>query len=130
MSKDELYSSLSRRERQIMDVLFARQRATAAEVREGLAEPPSYSAVRAMLRILEEKGHVLHEQDGAAYVYRPAHATQEVRRSAVRRLVDTFFGGKIERAMVALLEEEDAHLSATEKKRILAMIKRAEKEGR
>src|SRR5512134_3454517 len=84
--------SLSRRERQIMDVLYASGRASAAEVLEAMPDPPSYSSVRALLRVLEEKGHVVHEQDGARYIYAPAVPGEEVRESALRRLVQTFFG--------------------------------------
>src|SRR5437016_1990313 len=94
---------LSRREREIMDVLYARSRASVADVMEALASPPSYSAVRATMRILEQKGHVKHEQSGAAYVYLPTTPVAHASRSALRRVVDTFFGGSPHKAMVALL---------------------------
>src|SRR5262245_36184808 len=93
---EELLTDLSRRERQIMDLLFQRGRATAAEVRAGLPDPPSYSAVRAMLRVLEEKGHVRHAQEGQRYVYLPRLARERAKRSALRHVVKTFFDGSAE----------------------------------
>ena len=87
------HDSLSRRERQIMDVVYRLGRATAAEVQEGLPDPPSYSAVRALLRVLEEKGHLRHEQDGPRNVYVPTVPRDAARSSAVRALLETFFGG-------------------------------------
>jgi BlaI family transcriptional regulator, penicillinase repressor len=128
--KAEAFSKLSRREREMMDIIFAKQRATAQEVRDALSSPPSYSAVRATLRILEDKGHLVHEQEGAAYVYRPTIAKDVASRSALKRIVDTFFGGSAKKAVAALLEESDGDLSAADRKKILAMIARAEREGR
>src|SRR5262245_54061531 len=95
---------LSRRERQIMDVLYERGKASAAEVLEAMPDPPSYSAVRAMLRVLEEKGHALHEQDGTRYIYAPAVPREAARESALQRLVQTFFGGSTEQAVAALID--------------------------
>src|SRR4028119_1911435 len=107
---DSLNSQLSRRERQIMDVLFQLGEATAAEVQERLPDPPSYSAVRAMLRILEEKGHVTHHEDGPRYVFAPPVARDTERRSAVRHLLRTFFDGSVVEAMTALLDGTDRKL--------------------
>src|ERR687896_2293904 len=95
--------ALSRRERQIMDILYRRGRATAAEVMEELTGEPSYSTVRTQLRVLEEKGHVRHEEEGLRYVYVPAVARTAARKSALRHLVDTFFEGSTEKAVAALL---------------------------
>lgn len=111
-----------------MDVLYARRSATAAEVREALPDPPSYSAVRALLRILEEKGHARHEQDGARYVYFPQVSRDRARRSALKRLVSTFFGGSAAHAAAALIGSE--HLSNDEVTRLTALLERARKEGR
>src|SRR5688572_7905952 len=100
-------TKLSRRERQIMDVVYRHGRVTAAEVLAGLAEPPSYSAVRATLRLLEEKGHLRHEQDGPRYVFLPTVTRDKARRSAMQHLVRTFFNGSTEDAVAALLETDN-----------------------
>ncbi|HEY5914979.1 MAG TPA: BlaI/MecI/CopY family transcriptional regulator [Verrucomicrobiae bacterium] len=121
---------LSRRERQIMDVLHARGHATAAEVLTALPAPPGYSAVRALLRILEEKGHVRHRREGARYVYVPRTSPEVARRSALRRVVSTFFQGSVGQAMAALLETADTELSDTDLTRLQTLIKNARKEGR
>ncbi len=121
---------LSRRERQIMDVLHARGHATAAEVLEALPDPPGYSAVRALLRILEEKGHVKHRSQGARYIYVPRTSPEAARRSALKRVVATFFQGSVARAMAALLETPDTELSENEIERLQDLIKQARKEGR
>ncbi len=121
---------LSRRERQIMDALHRQGRATAAEVQAGLPEAPSYSAVRALLRILEEKGHVKHRREGARYVYLPRGSRETARRSALRRVVSTFFQGSVAQAMAALLETGDTRLSDSELHRLHQMITQARKEGR
>src|SRR5436309_8518671 len=121
---------LSRRERQIMDVLHAREQATAAEVLAALPDPPGYSAVRALLRILEEKGHIRHRRDGARYVYLPRVSRENARRSALKRVVSTFFQGSVAQAMAALLETSDTHLSDTELTRLQQLIKKTRKEGR
>jgi BlaI family penicillinase repressor len=97
-------SQLSRRERQIMDVLYQRGRATAAEVRDGLPDPPSYSAVRALLKILEDKGHIRHEVDGPRYVYAPTVARDRAKRSALKHVLQTFFDGSASQVMAALFE--------------------------
>lgn len=111
-----------------MDVLFQRGRATAAEVQEALSEPPSYSAVRALLRILEEKGHVRHEVDGPRYVYAPRLDPEKARQSALRHLVHTFFDGSAEKAVAALLGSEAPHMAAEELERLAALIESARKE--
>jgi predicted transcriptional regulator len=121
---------LSRRERQIMDVLHAKSQATAAEVLAALPSPPGYSAVRALLRILEEKGHVRHRRHGARYVYVPRMSPEIARRSALKRVVSTFFQGSVAQAMAALLETADTELSDTELTRLQQLIKKARTEGR
>lgn len=123
-------SHLSRRERQIMDALHQRGRGTVAEVLAGLPDPPSYSAVRALLRILEDKGHAKHVKEGARYVYLPRVSAEKARRSALRRVVSTFFAGSVSQAMAALLETADTTLSDSELGRIEQMIEQARKEGR
>jgi BlaI family penicillinase repressor len=121
---------LSRRERQIMDVLHAKQSATAAEVRAAMPDPPGYSAVRALLRILEEKGYARHREEGARYVYLPRASKQSASRSALKRVVATFFQGSVSQAMAALLEKADTELSETELDQLEQIIRQAKKEGR
>lgn len=121
---------LSRRERQIMDVLYQRGRATAAEVLAGLPDPPSYSAVRAMLRVLEEKGHVLHEEDGPRYVFLPTVPREKAKRSAIKHLLATFFDGSAEQAVAALLDASSTRLKPEELDRLARLIDKARKEGR
>jgi len=120
---------LSRRERQIMDVIYRRGRATAAEVLDDLPDPPSYSAVRALLRLLEEKGHVRHEQDGPRYVFAPTVTRERARRTALKHVVRTFFDGSATDAVAALLES-DARLSESDLDRLSSLIEQARKEGR
>ena len=122
--------NLSRRERQIMDVIHARGRATAAEVLAALADPPGYSAVRALLRILEEKGHLRHHREGARYVYAPRTSPETARRSALKRVVATFFQGSVSQAMAALMESPEAELSEHELTELQNLINQARKEGR
>jgi predicted transcriptional regulator len=121
---------LSRRERQIMDALHQHGRATAAEVQTALPDPPSYSAVRALLRILEAKGHVKHFKEGARYVYKPRVSRETARRSALKRLVSTFFAGSVTQAVAALLEHADTRFSESELQKLEQMIEQARKEGR
>lgn len=121
-------TALTRREREIMDILYRRGRATAHEVLEDLADPPSYSAVRALLRLLEERGHVKHTVDGQAYVYFPAVARGDARKSALTHLVKTFFAGSVEDAVAALVDR--SKLSREELDRLSEIIDRAKKEGR
>ena len=117
MSKS-LHTVLTRRERQIMDILFRRGRATAAEVMEELPGEPSYSTVRTQLRVLEEKGHLRHDEDGVRFIYAPAVARHTARKSALRHLVDTFFEGSTENVVAALLGGEGARLTDEELQRI------------
>jgi predicted transcriptional regulator len=124
-----LHTVLTRRERQIMDILFRRGRATAAEVMAELPGDPSYSTVRTQLRVLEEKGHARHEEEGLRYVYMPAVRVQSARKSALKHLVDTFFDGSAEKAVAALLGGEGAKVSAEELDRIADLIAKARKGG-
>jgi predicted transcriptional regulator len=124
-----LHTVLTRRERQIMDVLFRRGRATAAEVMDELTGEPSYSTVRTQLRVLEDKGHVRHEEDGVRFIYMPAVARHAARKSALRHLVETFFDGSSEKAVAALLGGEGSKLSDEQLDRIAELIARARKEG-
>ena len=125
-----LSHSLSRRERQIMDVLHRRQQATAATVQAELPAAPSYSAVRALLRILEDKGHIRHLVDGPRYVYEPVGAREAEREIAVRHLVRTFFDGSTEDAVVALLDPADRKLNRKQLEDLTRRIADARKEGR
>jgi len=113
-----------------MDVLHANQQATAAEVLTALPDAPSYSAVRALLRILEEKGHVRHRREGARYVYLPRTSPESARRSALKRVVATFFQGSVAQTMAALLETADTELSDNELNHLQQLINKAKKEGR
>ena len=121
---------LSRREREIMDVIYRGGQATAAEVLENLSDPPSYSAVRAMLRILEEKGHLRHEQQGPRYVFLPTIPREQARRSALKQLVHTFFDGSTEQAVATLLDLSSRKLSDTELDGLARIIDKAREEGR
>jgi BlaI family transcriptional regulator, penicillinase repressor len=123
-------AGLSRRERQIMEVLYQRGQSSAAEVREAMEDAPSYSAVRAMLRVLEEKGHVKHQAEGLKYVYAPTMNRDKAKRSAVKHLLDTFFGDSPAQVVAALLDVSSKHLSAEELDRMAEMIARAKKEGK
>jgi predicted transcriptional regulator len=128
MRKDG-HRNLSRRERQIMDILYRRGRATAAEIHEEMPEPPTYSAVRAKLRVLEEKGHVRHEEEALRYVYLATLPRETARRSALRHMVSTFFEGSVEEAVAALLDLSAANLSKKDLDRISNIIEEAKKEG-
>lgn len=123
-------TTLSRRERQVMDIAYADDGVTAAQVRERMPEPPTDAAVRATLRVLVEKGHLRIETDGPRYVYFPTVPREQARQSALRHLVATFFDGSTEGAMAALLELDDASLSNEERRRIKELIDRAAAEGR
>jgi BlaI family transcriptional regulator, penicillinase repressor len=125
----EIGTQLGRRERQIVEVLYRLGKATVAEVLANLPDPPSYSAVRGMLALLEEKGHVRHKRDGMRYVYTPAVAASKARQSALRQLVSTFFEGSPLAAAAALLEMSDHKLSREEREQLSALIARREKEG-
>ena len=124
------HDELGRRERQILEAVYRLGRASASEVQSQLPDPPSYSAVRAMLRILEAKGHLRHEPDGPRYVYLPIVPRERARRSALRHVVDTFFSGSVEQAVAALIESTDAKLSPDELERLSDRIARARKQGR
>ena len=121
----ESQEKLSRRERQIMDILFERGSIPASEIRARLPDPPSYSAVRAALRVLERKGHIRHELQGLRYVWTPRVARDRARRSALRHLVRTFFEGSVEQTVAALLNEGDLKLDEDSRTRVRAMIEKA-----
>jgi predicted transcriptional regulator len=121
---------LSRRERQIMEIVYELGRATGAEIRDRMPDPPSYSAVRAMLRILEDKGHLRHETDGPRYVFLPIVPREQARETALRRVVHTFFGGSAEGAMAALLDLGTEDLDEEALERLLERIDEARREGR
>src|SRR5215813_3864870 len=122
-------TELARRERQIMDILYRRGRATAGEVMEDLSGNPSYSTVRTQLRVLEEKGHVRHEEEGLRFVYTPAVPRHAARKSALRHLVDTFFDGSAEKTVAALLGTDGARLSDEELDRIASLIEKARRDS-
>ena len=121
--------SLSRREREMMDIIFREGTATATEVMERMADPPSYSAVRATLRVLEQKGLLRHEDDGTRYVYRPTINRDKAKRTALDHLLTTFFDGSVANVVASLLER-DENLSAADLDRIARLIEEARKEGR
>lgn len=125
----ERASTLSRRERQIMDVLYRLGRASAQEVLEQLPDPPSYSAVRAMLRILEEKGHIRHEQDGPRYVFLPSVSRNTAKQSAMQHMLQTFFEGSVEQAVAALLDSSAKKLKNEELDRLEKLIDNARQKG-
>ncbi len=121
---------LSRRERQILDILHGRGHATAAEVQACLPEAPGYSAVRALLRILQEKGYAKHRREGLRYIYLPTESKERASRSALKRVLATFFEGSVDQAVAALLEAADAELPESEMNKLQAIISKARKEGR
>ena len=123
-------AKLSRRERQIMDVLYRDGEAIVADVMAQMPDPPTYSAVRATMNVLEEKGHVRHKQDGPRYVYLPAVPRDRARRAALNHLLQTFFDGSAESAVVALLQMSDSSLSTTDFERLAAEVRKARQEGR
>ena len=127
---DKSHPQLSRRERQIMEVLYRFGQATVGTVMSNLPDPPSYSAVRALLRILEEKGHIRHVQDGPRYMFLPTVPREKARQSAMQQLVRTFFGGSTEQAVAALLDASASKLSDNELERLSRLIDQARKEGR
>lgn len=129
MSK-EPHSHFSRRERQIMDIVYRLGQATAAEVLENMPDPPSYSAVRTMLRLLEDKGVLKHDQDGPRYVYLPTLSRDKARQSALRQLVQTFFDNSTEQTVAALLDMSKSKMSGEELERLSKLIDKARKEGR
>ncbi len=123
-----VHTNLSRRERQIMDALFQRGRATAAEILKAIPSPPSYSAVRAMLRVLEEKGHVRHDKDGPRYVFIPTVARERAKKSAIQHMMNTFFEGSASQTVAALLDVSARRLTDDELDRMETLIERARKE--
>lgn len=122
--------NLSRRERQIMDIVYEMKEATAFQVMDRLPEPPSYSAVRALLRVLENKGHLSHRQDGSRYVYSPVLTKEKARRRALRHLLKTFFDNSTEDAVAALLDLSEDKLTEEEYQRLELRIRKARREGR
>jgi len=123
-------AGLSRRERQIMEILYQRGKASASEVRDAIQDAPSYSAVRAMLRVLENKGHVKHQAEGLKYVYIPVVAREKAKRSAVKHLLDTFFSDSPEQVVAALLDVSAKRLTREELDRMADMIEKAKQEGK
>jgi BlaI family transcriptional regulator, penicillinase repressor len=124
------FPGLSRRERQIMDILYQRGKASANDVRDAMPDAPSYSAVRAMLRVLEEKGHIKHQEEGMKYVYAPVVAAGKAKRSAVKHVMDTFFQGSAEQIVAALLDVSSTRLTREELDRMAALIEKAKQEGK
>jgi predicted transcriptional regulator len=123
-------TGLSRRERQIMDILYRQGKASANEVRDAMPDAPSYSAVRAMLRVLEEKGHIRHQAEGLKYVYLPTVGPDKAKRTAVKHVLETFFNGSPEQAVAALLDVASTRLTREELDRMSQMIEDAKKEGK
>jgi BlaI family penicillinase repressor len=124
------HQSLSRRERQIMDILYEIKEATVQQIMERLPSAPGYSAVRALLRVLEHKGHLSHRQDGPRYIYAPLLPKEKARRSALRHLLKTFFDDSTEEAMAALLDMSEDNLSEKDCRRLMDLIQKARNEGR
>jgi predicted transcriptional regulator len=130
MPKKQRAEVLSRRERQVMDVLHRRSRGTVTDIMRDLPDDPTYSAVRSVLRILGEKGLVAHAEDGARYVYRPATPIEEAREDVLAKVIDTYFAGSTEQAVTALLRMSDADLSDTELARLQQKVRDARTKGR
>ncbi len=126
---EQWHTNLSRRERQIMDIIYQQGEGSVAAVLKDLPDPPSYSAVRAMLRILEDKGVLSHRKEGPRYIYSPTLPRQRAARSALRRVLQTFFDGSTEHAVAALLDISESELSDAELRRLAALIEQARKEG-
>lgn len=122
--------NLSRRERQIMDIVYEMNEATVAQVLELIPDPPSYSTVRALLGVLEEKGHLIHEQQGPRYIYSPTIPREEARQNALKHVLKTFFDNSTEEVVAALLNISEEDLSEEEYKRLTKLIKKAQNEGR
>lgn len=121
---------LSRRERQIMDELYRLGKASAAQIRDVMSDPPSYTAVRTLLTILQEKGHVRYERDGAKYIYEPVVPREEMAKSVIAGVVQTFFEGSLERVVEALVDSHEADLTHEQVERLKAIIDEARSEGR
>jgi len=120
----------SRREREIMDALYKLGKASAADIRDEIADPPTYTAIRTLLTILEKKGHVRHTTDGQRYIYQPAVTREKMSKRAVDSLLQTFFDNSVERAVTALLTREDANIPRKDLDRIAKLIEKAKQEGR
>ena len=127
---EKLHIRLSRRERQIMDVLYRRGRATAMEVLEDLPDPPSYTAVRTLLRIMEDKGHIRHTQEGSRYIYQPCLSREKARRSVLDSVIQNFFEGSRQKLFAALLDGGSGKLSRDELNSLSELVDQARKEGR
>ena len=123
-------TALTRREREIMDILHRTGRASAKQVLDAMKQPPSYSAVRALLRLLEQRGHVRHVQEGQHYVYQPTASPTEARRNALAHVVRTFFQGSVEQTMTMLIDSSRAKLTAEELDRLAELVEKARREGR
>lgn len=121
--------AFSRRERQLMDILYARGEASVAEIQAALPDAPSYNSVRKLLSILEEKGHLTHREEGRQYIYLPAHSPQTAAKSALRGLLGTFFGGSPKALVATLLDDEETEVSSTDLDALEALIAAARKEG-
>ena len=126
----DLQSQLSRRERQIMDIVYARGEASGSDIRENLPKPPTRGAMRIMLRILEDKGHLTHYKKGRQFVYQPTAPTRQVGPPALRRVVDTFFGGSLRKAVAAHLAQRDTEMSDEDLRRLAELIQQAREKGR
>ena len=129
MKKPPTHQTLSRRERQIMDILYREGRATASEIHQQLPDAPTYSAVRAKLRVLEEKGHIRHEEQALRYVYLPLVTRDRAKQSALRHLLETFFDNSAEQAITALLDLKTAGLGHDQLTRLSELIEKAKEEG-
>jgi predicted transcriptional regulator len=129
-SASDLPNQFSRREREIMDALYSLEKASAAEIREQMPDPPTYTAIRTHLSILEKKGHVRHESDGTRYIYEPLVAREQMGRRAIDSLLQTFFDNSVERAVTALLTRQDANIPHADLDRLARLIDKARKEGR
>jgi predicted transcriptional regulator len=127
--KKHLFTELSRRERQIMEIIYQHGTATAARIQKEMPDPPSYATVRTILRVLEEKGHARHDQVGRKFVYRPTASAKSLRRSALQRLVTTLFDGSVESVVATLLDSPSLAVSGAELERIAKMIKEAKEKG-
>ena len=126
----EFTSQLSRRERQILEIIYARGEATATQVLEDMPDPPSRTAVRTLMKILEDKGHLTHRQDGKTYIFKPCRPREQAGRSALRRVLQTFFGGSLSHAMAAHLTDKESDLAPEELQRLATLIRQARKDGR
>jgi BlaI family transcriptional regulator, penicillinase repressor len=129
-SEPQEKSGHSRREREILDALYKLGKASAAEIREQIPEPPTYTAIRTHLSILEKKGHVRHESDGTRYIYEPLVAREQMGRRALDQLLQTFFDNSVERAVTAMLTRKDAAIPREDLDRLSRLIEKAKKEGR